>query len=421
MLGYLEVINSATVRCQTVIRLLAAVGMIAFFALPSDAQQTLKMGPISGDLGVQAGLKYTDNINNSTNKQSDLAVQVGPTFNGGLTLPVHIGRPNGDEMTLTAGVSYQETFSVTSNYVEQTFSSPVSVNLMIPIRFGDTFSFDNTSLDNAVLASQKKVDTYNNTASINLDRNYGKAGISFGVERIDKVTPQTPSQDETDYQVSMSPSLTLRENYKLFWTTTYGMVFPKSSARQEVHSITSEVGLSGQITPSFNGTLSAGYGLSHLYPKTLGPGSGIFGGIFDPRVLPAQNFGGISSSMSGSYTHPLRPNTTYSMSAFRSPGVTAMLSASSVQSVTGVSLGIAHQLSKTLTIAPVFQFTNIESLGVASNHERENLLSLTMVISRQFSERLSGMVQYQYVNRISSLPGQTFDVTQITAQGNYRF
>ena len=430
VLGYLQAIKIATSRRQSGIRLLAMLSLVLFFTLPARAQQTIVLGPLHGDLGVQAGFQYTDNISNtSSNKQSDLSLLVGPTFNGGLTLPVHFGSSMSDEMTLGAGVSYQEQFSVTSNYMKQTFNSPVNVNLMIPVRvyewkvtISDSFSFDNTSLDSAVLAGQQQVEQYINTASINAERNFGKAGISLGVERIDKFS-SLPSNEETDYQLSVSPYFTLRENYKLFWTTTYGLVFPSPNdpTRQNVESITSEVGVSGQITPAFNGSISLGYGLSHLYEKRVGSGSGIFGGIFDPIVLPQQNFSGISSSIAGSYTHPLHPNTSYSISAYRSPGVTALISGSSVQAVTGVSLGLAHKLSSTLTLAPVFQWTYIESLGISSNHERENLFSMSIVLSRQLTSRLSASIQYQYVSRMSSIPGNTFDVTQITGQANYRF
>ena len=431
VLGHFKAIKIATARRQSGIRLLAMLSLVLFFTLPARAQQTIVLGPLHGDLGVQAGFQYTDNISNtSSNKQSDLSLLVGPTFNGGLTLPVHFGSSMSDEMTLGAGVSYQEQFSVTSNYMKQTFNSPVNVNLMIPVRvyewkitISDTFSFDNTSLDSAVLAGQQQVEQYNNIVSINADRSYGKAGISLGAERIDKFSPTVPLQDETDYQLSVSPYFTLRENYKLFWTTTYGLVFPSPNdpTRQNVESITSEVGVSGQITPAFNGSISLGYGLSHLYEKRVGSGSGIFGGIFDPIVLPQQNFSGISSSIAGSYTHPLHPNTSYSISAYRSPGVTALISGSSVQAVTGVSLGLAHKLSSTLTLAPVFQWTYIESLGISSNHERENLFSMSIVLSRQLTSRLSASIQYQYVSRMSSIPGNTFDVTQITGQANYRF
>jgi len=430
VLGYLQAIKIATSRRQSGIRLLAMLSLVLFFTLPARAQQTIVLGPLHGDLGVQAGFQYTDNISNtSSNKQSDLSLLVGPTFNGGLTLPVHFGSSMSDEMTLGAGVSYQEQFSVTSNYMKQTFNSPVNVNLMIPVRvyewkvtISDSFSFDNTSLDSAVLAGQQQVEQYINTASINAERNFGKAGISLGVERIDKFS-SLPSNEETDYQLSVSPYFTLRENYKLFWTTTYGLVFPSPNdpTRQNVESITSEVGVSGQITPAFNGSISLGYGLSHLYEKRVGSGSGIFGGIFDPIVLPQQNFSGISSSIAGSYTHPLHPNTSYSISAYRSPGVTALISGSSVQAVTGVSLGLAHKLSSTLTLAPVFQWTYIESLGISSNHERENLFSMSIALSRQLTSRLSASIQYQYVSRMSSIPGNTFDVTQITGQANYRF
>ena len=236
----------------------------------------------------------------------------------------------------------------------------------------------------------------------------GKTGLTLGFERIDKMTPSIPTQDETDYQASISPYVNLRENYKLFWTTTYGWVFPSSSdpTRQNVESITSEVGISGQITPAFTGSLSAGYGLSHLYPN---------------GVLPAQNFGGISSSMSGSYTHPLHPNTTYSISAYHSPGITAVLSSSSIQEVTGVTFSLAHRLNRELTLAPVVQYENIQSLGASSTHETEDLISVGMGITHQFTQHFSLTIQYQYADRMSNLPDQSYDSTVITVTAHYAF
>ena len=429
MLGYFEEINIATVRCQVVIRRLAATGLFFLLALPVNAQ-TFVMGPLRGDLGVQAGFQYTDNINNSTNKQSDLSLLVGPTFNGGFTLPVHFGSAMGDEMTLNAGVSYSEQFGITSNYVTQSFNSPLGVNLMIPGRFGewkasigDTFSYDNVSLDNAVLAGLKRVAEYDNTASINFDRTFGKTELTLGAERIDKIS-SAPTQSETDYQFSVTPALILRENYKLFWTTAYGLVFPSADdfTRQNVQSYTSEVGLSGQITPYFNGQLSLGYGLSHVEEKWLGLGSGIFDGLFDPpHVLPSKWVGGPSASMAGSYTHPLNPNTTYSFTAYYSPGVTALMQSSSIQSVLGVTLSIAHRLTANLTLAPTAQWTHVESLAGTNNNEKDDIISIGMIMTRQFSKHLSLSLQYRYVNRMSNLPGDTIDTTVITVQANYTF
>ena len=391
--------------------------------------ETINYGPIRGDLGFQSGFEYTDNFNNSTKKVSNLYLNVGPTFMGGLNFPVRIGTTaGGDELTFNTGVSYSEKISLTTNRIEQTFSSPITADLTVPFRFEDwngrvaeSFSFDNTSLENAVLASQHKVDTYNNIASISVDRNMGKAGISFGVERMDKMTPSTPTQNETDYLFSLTPSFHFRENYQFFWTTAYGLVFPVDLLRQEVQSITTSVGISGQITPAFNGSIQVGYGLSHLVKKITGPGQSIFGGIFDPNVLPAENLGGISSSMAGSYSHPLYPNTVYSVSISHSPGVTALLSSSSIQAVTTISLSLAHQLTKTFTLIPSVQFENIQALGVSSTHEKENLLVIEMNLVRQFSDRLSMTIKYSYAYRISNLPNSTYDTTLITVDGTYRF
>ena len=316
--------------------------------------------------------------------------------------------------------------------METTFSSPITVDLTIPIKLkyddwkgniGESFSYNNSSLENAVLTSQKtsQAAQYNNTVSANLERNLGKAGIAFQLQRIDKIAPTTPTFNETDYQVTVTPSFRLRENYQIFWSTAYGMVFPEALARQNVQSITSSVGVSGQITPTFTGSISLGYSFSHISEKVLGPGSGIFGGIYDPTVLPAANIPGINAMMAGSYTHPLHPNTTYSVSIFHSPGVTALLSQSSVQSVTGLSLSLAHQLTQKTVLMPTVQFENIDAVGISSSHEHEQLLSVQMSLSRQISDHMSWSAQYQYVLRVSNLPNSSYDSTVGTVMMNYHF
>ena len=419
MLDYLKSIGIATVRCQAVIRRLV-VWLVVLLAPVVNAQQTFKIGPFEGDVGVQAGFKYTDNFNNSPYKQSDLSLLVGPTFNGGITLPVHFGSNEGDEMTFDVGFSYQEQISLTTNYTTQSFSSPISVNLMIPGRFfewktmiSDTFSYDNVSLDNAVLANQSQVSQYNNTAAINADRTFGKSELTLNAERIDKIS-SAPTMSETDYQFSATPAWIIRENYRLFWANTYGLVFPAADdfTRQNVETYSSEIGVSGQITPYFNGSLQAGYALSHLDEKVQ-PGT--------TNVLHSQWVGGPSASMTGSYTHPLNPNTTYSFSAYYSPGVTALMESSSIQSVLGITLSVAHRLTKDLTLAPTAYWTHIESLAGTNNSEKDDIFSVGMTLTRQFSRHLSGSIDYRYINKTSNLPLSTYDVNQITVQATYTF
>jgi Putative beta-barrel porin 2 len=419
MLYYHSKINIATARCQVVIRHLV-VWMVVLLAPAINAQQTFKIGHFQGNVGAQAGFEYTDNINNSPHKQSDLSLLVGPTFNGGITLPVHFGSNAGDEMTFNTGFSYQEKVSLTTNTATQTFNSPLSVDLMIPGRFfewkvavGDTFSYENVNLDSAVLANEPQVSTYNNVASINMDRSFGKSELGLGFERIDKIS-SAKTMSETDYQFSVTPGWILRENYKLFWANTYGLVFPESDnyTRQDVENYTSEIGVSGQITPYFNGSISAGYGLSHLNEKAE-PGT--------TNVLHSQWTGGPSASMTGSYTHPLKPNTTYSIGAYYSPGVTALLSSSSAQSVLGVTVSVAHRLTPNLTLAPTVQWTSTSSIGGSNSGEKVDMISLGIGLNRQFTRHLSASIDYKYIDKASNLPLNTYDVSRITAQATYTF
>ena len=421
MLDYFESRYIATVRRQVVIRRLIVLWSVVLLVPPVNAQNTFKIGHLRGDVGVQAGFEYTDNLNNSqSSKQSDLSLLVGPTFNGGITLPVHFGSNAGDEMTFNTGFSYSEKISLTTNKTTQSFNSPLSVNLMIPGRFfewqvtiGDTFTYENTDLDSAVLANQAQAKTYNNTASINMDRSFGKSELGLGAERIDKIS-SVPTMSETDYQFSVTPAWKLRENYRLFWSNTYGLVFPEANnyTRQNVETYNSEIGVSGQITPYFNGSISAGYGLSHFDEKAE-PGT--------TNVLHSQWTGGPSASMTGSYIHPLNPNTTYSFSAYYSPGVTALMTSSSAQAVLGVTVSVAHRLTPNLTLTPTVQWTNVSSIGGTNNHQKDDIISVGIGLSRQFSRHLSASIEYRYVDKMSNMPLNTYDVSKITAQATYTF
>jgi len=433
VLGYLEAIGIGKVRWQSTGKWLT--GVLVLVSLPfSSYGDSFKIGPLTGNLGYQAGFQYTDNLNNNYKKQSDFTPIIGPTIDfgagqGGLLGATTAG---GDEFSLHVGLSFSVKPHLSTNWVETSFSSPISVDLTIPIKLkyddwkgsiGESFTYNNSSLENAVLTGQNasQAAQYNNTVSANVGRDLGKSGIDFSLLRTDKIAPTSQSLSETDYQVSATPWISLRENYRLFWSNAYGLVFPGDPLKQEVRSITTSVGVSGQITPAFTGSLSLGYGVSHLVEKTLGPGQGIFGGIFDPNTLPAQNLGGISSSLAGSYTHPLHPSTTYSISVYHSPGVTALLSASSIQSVTGVSLSLAHQLTAKTVITLPIQYTNLQSLGISSSHETENLISTGMSFSRQISDHMSWIATYQYVARFSNLPNSTYDTTLVSMIMNYHF
>ena len=55
VLGHLQAIKIVNVRRQSGIRLLAMLSLVLFFTLPARAQQTIVLGPLHGDLGVQAG------------------------------------------------------------------------------------------------------------------------------------------------------------------------------------------------------------------------------------------------------------------------------------------------------------------------------------------------------------------------------
>ena len=432
VLDNLEVFRVGNFRWPAVLKWLAVLLVFGIVTSPGYGEQ-FKIGPITGQLGCQAGFEYKDNFNNSAvHKQSDFTPVFGPTINlsAGQQGGFGFATPSGDEFRLNVGLSYSIKPHLTTNLIETTFGAPVTVDLLIPIKLkyddwkgsvGETFSYNDSSVENAVMAGQKSAPQYSNVVSANLDRNLGRADLAFNAQRSDKISPSASWQGETDYTTSVTPSFQLRENYRVFWSTVYGLTFPNDSTKQKSQSITSSIGLSGQITPAFSGSLQLGYGISHLSEKVLGPGGGIFGGVFSPVTLPASTVGGINASIAGSYTHPLRPNTTYGLSVYHSPGISALMSSASLSSVTGVSLSLAHQLSSKTVLMPLFQFTHMESAGITSSHDKQDLLSASMSLSRQLTEHLNWTAQYQYLYKISNLPNSTFDSTVITFMANYQF
>jgi len=157
------------------------------------------------------------------------------------------------------------------NQSTRSFSSPVVTDVNIPISIGqwrfvasDAFTFENDDLDSAVAIGQPKTTQYNNLAAASLTRNFGKSLVTFGAQRTDKFSPTDPDLEETVDQFSFTPGFIIRDNYTLFWRTTYGLVYLADPKLQDSEGISSEIGVAGQITPYLNGTVSVGYAHSHL-------------------------------------------------------------------------------------------------------------------------------------------------------------
>ncbi|MCG3149847.1 MAG: hypothetical protein PCFJNLEI_03312 [Verrucomicrobiae bacterium] len=390
---------------------------------------TINFGLLRGTLGVQAGLEFTDNLNNSeSDRISNVDWILGPTFNGGLTLPIHIAGTGGEQMTIRTGFAYNEKYSLNGNGHTRSFSSPVTAELFVPLTVGlwrlslsDSFSFKNDELELAVGLNEATTEQYRNLVAVNASRNFGKATISLRGDRTDTISPTDPDQETTVYQFSFTPSLLIRDRYSLFWANTYALTYQADPDLQDSEGWSSSIGVSGLLTPRLSGVISIGFSHSRIKSQVLGPGDGIFGGIFDKEVLRADNVDGITSSIGLSYANELNPNTTYSISMFNSPGVTAVLKSSSVTEVYGATLRINHLLTPTVTLSPAFTWTHAESLGRDSSGEVTDLFAIQLGLRRRFTANLTGNFNYQYVLRSSNQPDSNYDVNRLSIRINYTF
>lgn len=414
------------VRCL----LLAAQALAAI-----SRADNINWGPFRLNVGVTAGVEFDDNGNTSQHHpESSLALTLGPTISGILNLPVTL--PGGEQLSLNTGLSYSYKLSLFGP-VASTFSSPITASLVLPMRIeqwvvvaGDAFTFTNEPLESTFAANRTKVPQYNNDASVSGTRQFGRFALTLATGRTDKIFPDDPSLEEVQYQFSLTPAFYLRENYSIFLRNSVGLVYPKEMTRQETIGISSEVGVSGQVTPYLNGSVSVGFAHSHLLAKTFQiDQGGIFGGAFDTTTIPADNVDGITSTLALNYSHPLRPNTTYQISAFRSPGVTAVLQNSNITETYGVNLSIQQRLSSSVTLTPTISWTHAADLsrktttgGVSlGSGEVTDLVAVGLGLNRVLTRKLTANFSYRFQARSSNLANASYEDNRITLDFNYSF
>jgi hypothetical protein len=357
------------------------------------------------DVGFAAGADFRDNANLSENHpKADVLLTVGPTIAGGIFLPF----AGGEEFTLTLAATY--THSLTGVQGDS-FGAPLAAALVLPIYvaewnvvLSDSFSYQDDPLDTTFAANRSQVSQYVNTASASATRQLGKFSATFAAQRTDDFYPSDPTLEQTDYVFSFTPAYYLREGYSVFVRTSYGINDLADITLRDSTGYSIDLGLNGQITKSLNGTISLGW--SHLDLEAT-------------RTNDVQRIDGVDATVSLSYTHPLRPNTTHSLSFFHSPGISLGLENSSIQQTTGINYTLSHRLNRFMTLAPSVGWTHLESLS--GSREIADIIVVGFRLERQFTKKLTGSFAYQFQTRSSNLSGQSYDVNDVTVNLNYTF
>jgi hypothetical protein len=367
--------------------------------------QNIQTGPFRLNLGFMAGADFRDNANLSENHpKADVLLTVGPTLSGGVFLPF----AGGEEFTLTLAATYSH--SVTGVQGDS-FGAPLTAALVLPIYvaewsvvLSDTFTYQNDPLGTTFAANQAQVDQYVNTASASATRQLGKFSATFAAQRTDDFYPSDPSLEQVDYVFSFTPAYFFREGFSVFIRSAYGINDLSDPTLRDSTGYSVDLGLNGQITKSLNGTVSLGW--SHL-------------DLAATKTNGVQSIDGVDAAVSLSYTHPLRPNTTHTLSFFHSPGITLGLENSSIQETTGFNYTLARRLNRYMTLAPSVGWTHLKSLSGST--EIADVIIVGISLQRQFTKKLTGSLAYQYQTRNSNLSGQSYDVNEVTVNMNYTF
>jgi hypothetical protein len=379
----------------------------AFGLARATVAQNVQYGPFRMNFGLGVSAEYRDNANTSEhNPKSDVTLTAGPNMTGGFFLPF----AGGEEFSLTMSAAYTKSLF----HVQQdSFGAPLTATLILPlyvaqwtVLISDAFNFRNDVLESTFAFNRANVKEYSNTASASATKQLGKFATTFAGQRYDTWFPDDPNQEQINYQFSFTPSLTFREGYSVFLRNSYGLVYVNDPNLQDSTGYSIDAGVNGQITPSLSGTISVGW--SHSDLSAAGTNH-------------AQQFDGVDSNVTLSYTHPLRPNTMHSLSFYRSPGVTLLLQNSSLTEVTGLSYTISHRLNRYLTLSPNVNWSHLKSLAGSQTLEVADIIQVGFGLQRQFTKHLSGSLGYFHQIRQSNLPNASYDVNDVTISANYAF
>ena len=153
---------------------------------------------------------------------------------------------------------------------------------------------------------------------------------------------------------------------------SYGISYLNDPTLRDSTGYSIALGVNGQITSSLNGTVSVGW------EET---------GLAATKTNGVDHIDGVGALAAVSYTHPLRPNTTHTISVFHDPGISLELKDSSITEVTGVNYTIAQRLNRYMTLAPSVGWTHLESLSGSS--EIADLIVVGISLQRQITKKLS--------------------------------
>lgn len=367
--------------------------------------QNFKWGPVQMTGGVEAGADFRDNANTSPNHpKGDVLLTLGPTLSGGVYLPF----AGGEQLTLTMAATYTRSLT---GVTPDSFGAPLTAALTLPMYVAewtvlvfDNFNFTNDPLENTFAVNRTRVEEYLNLVGGSATKQFGKFATTFAVQRTDYIYPSDSTQEETDYQFSFTPSFMLAQGYSVFVRTSYGLTYLADPTLQDSTGYSIDAGVNGQITPSLNGTISLGW--THEQLTASGTNT-------------AQNIDGVDSNVTLSYTHPLRPNTTHSISFYRNPGVALLLKSSSITQATGVNYIISHRLNRYLTLSPQIGWTHLESLS--GSKEVADILQVGFGLQRTFTRHLTASFSYLYQTRSSNIPANGYDVNDVSISANYTF
>jgi hypothetical protein len=380
--------------------------------------ETLNLGPLKVSLGLEVGVEYDDNINNSEqDPRSDVAFFYGPTIGMAMELPLRVGVGREEPFVARTSFGFRQKQYSRGAGQEDMFNAPVSLILMQSLHLGewvvtvsDNFAFNNDVLESAAAAGARTLNQYTNTGSVSGTRRFGRFVLTLSGQRMDRWVPQSISLEETTYSFSVIPAVFLKDNMSVFWSTSTGFVFPVDySSRSDGVNMTTMFGISGQITPALSGSVGVGYVHSE------------FDVIHSPTGdTPGGGIDSMSGQMNVNYAHPLRPNTTHTFSVYYSPGVTATLNNSNYQTSYGARYMIIHFLNRRITLSPTVSWSHTQDEGGTSG-QKVDMLGFQVGVSYLFTRHLSGAISYRLQNRISNLPNGSYDKNLISTSLSYTF
>jgi len=368
-----------------------------------------KMGPVYLSPSVSFGVEYNDNVRNTENKESDFILRPGAAISGLWTAT--------ERSHISFGFGWYYSKYLENSDLDRSSISPnseLAYDLLIKnlvLSFYDNFSYSQDVISQPSLSGVANFPRYDNTIGTRATWTPGQGLFSAGYAHQNSFS----TEQTNNYIDRATEQLFGRAGYRLRPETTIGVEVSAAFTDYDQESQHDNVNVStgpyldwkplSALSLKFRG----GYVYYHFDPTNstdpVQPLSTYYAQVtVDHRITDhiSQQFSAV---------HDIRPSFDQGSDYLES---------------TTIRYSISWAFRQYTTLSAFASYESgtqpgVGGVGLIDEAEEYTRPGFGVSVSQQFTKKFTGVLGYNFYTRDSNIPGQSYDVNQVTLTLNYQF